>query len=105
MAETKEYAPIWIDPDGNEMLFAGETWVANDEQEAREIGWGGSLVEGVLLGVKFTGRVKCVVNGELPNVRAELSSNGAGGTVYLIAGPMFDEYVKKEAKKCPTQSS
>ena len=82
--------PIF-EKDGNRLFVLAESFLGQDKEEARKIGWGASLVECVLMGMRFTGDVMSIdaPDGKfaIPHRRATL----AGTTCCVIAGPLFDE--------------
>ena len=88
--QKKRVVPIF-EKDGNRLFVLAESFLGQNEDEARQIGWGASLVEAVLMGITFTGDVMPIdaPNGtfQIPHVRATL----AGTTCCVIGGPLFDE--------------
>jgi len=82
--------PIF-EKDGNRLFVLAESFLGQSEEEARQIGLGASLVECVLMGMRFTGDVMSIdaPDGKfaIPHRRATL----AGTTCCVIEGPLFDE--------------
>jgi len=82
--------PIF-EKDGNRLFVLAKSFLGQSEEEARQIGWGASLVECVLMGMTFTGDVLTIdaPDGKfsLPHRRVAL----AGTTCCIISGPLFDE--------------
>ena len=82
--------PIF-EKDGNRLFVLAESFLGQSKEEARKIGWGASLVEAVLMGMKYTGDVMPIdaPDGKfaMPHIQATL----AGTTCCVIEGPLFDE--------------
>lgn len=79
------YVPIF-EKDGNRLFVLCEDFRADNEYDARKIGWGAMLVECVVLGMKFTYEVI-----ELPKIIPNRKAELGGYPVAIISGPMFDE--------------
>lgn len=69
---SKQYAPIF-NKDGDQFLFLGEDWCADNEHDAWKIGIGG-LVECVLLQATFSGKT----------LKFEIDDNGYATMPYPV---------------------
>jgi len=83
---TQKWVPVF-EKDGHELVVLTEDFAGKDAEEAHKIGWGGALVEGVILGMRFTTKVREVDVSNFPHRAAMLG----GVPVALISGPLFDE--------------
>lgn len=81
-AET--WCPVY-EKDGHELIVLHPSFVADNRDEAWEIGMGSMLVECVLWGVKYL-RVQQIDMKNTPHHPADLG----GMPVALIAGPLFE---------------
>lgn len=84
MTEQNVFVPIF-EKDGNKLFVASPDFVAETRDEAMNIGWGGSLVEGILLDMQFTNQVMEVDPKNIPHVAANIGNT----PVAVISGPMF----------------
>ena len=89
------YAPVFVKNDHKFIIPYEGFSTEEDESTAKEIGWGTTLVEGVIYGFKFAGEVITITNEQIPNIPGNLGPMD----VYIIAGPAFDEVrAKAEAE-------
>lgn len=80
------WCPVWKRENGDEVLLMHSNFIAEDRETAFNIGMGGSLVEGILLGLKYD-RVQEFIEGQdLPHLACKLGV----ADVIVIAGPTFD---------------
>lgn len=86
--DTIATVPIF-DKDGNKLFVRSQDFMGDDHEHAMKIGWGASLVECIILGMKFTGDTMEIPE-ELPHIPADLG----GFPVAIISGPQFDAYDK-----------
>jgi hypothetical protein len=86
------HAPIW-EHTGNRLIVPYHDWYGETAEQARQIAMGASLVEGVLLGIKWTGDVMELTDGmKLPHVEATITGHGGvKATVFIISGPLFEK--------------
>jgi len=78
------FAPIF-EKNSDRFILRLEDYIAEDHNGAWEIGWGIALVEGVIMGFKFTSET-IEIEGEVPHVPANLG----GWPVAVLSGPTFD---------------
>lgn len=90
----KQYFVPIFEKDGNRLFILYDDFRADNEYDARQIGWGAMLVECVVLGMKFTHDVMELLE-NIPNRKAELG----GFPVAIISGPMFDERAVLNGRK------
>ena len=77
-------APIF-EKDENRFFVELVDFLGDDHEDAMKIGWGASLVECIVLSMKFTGETM-----EIPEELPHISANLGGFPVALISGPQFD---------------
>lgn len=87
-----QYCPVY-EKEGNRLIVVTEEFVGNDEEQAKQIGWGSMLVECILLGMKYTGDI-INIDGEIPHISANLG----GVPVAIFSGPVFDEHEQSQSE-------
>lgn len=80
------FVPVF-EKEGNRLFVCLEDFVGQTEDEALKIGYGAMLVEGILAGMKFTGKVKEIDPKETPHRKCEI----IGMPVAIISGPLFNQ--------------
>lgn len=99
-----KHCPVWRpakEPDdGKRLIIAASNLFFDDPEEAWQYAWGFSLVEGVLVGLRFTGEVRAIDDQEpLPHVNAELRCGPVKATVWLIAGDELEVALKEAGQE------
>lgn len=84
-ARETTFVPIF-EKDGNKLFLLYESFTANDEDHAFNIGFG-AFVEAFTYDMTFTERVLEVNIKNIPHIKAEIGNM----SVAVISGPMFDE--------------
>ena len=79
------FVPIF-EKDGNKFFIPAEDFVAEDSWDASKIGLGASLVECILLDMKYTGENMEIDPENIPHRKAMLGSIA----VAIIDGPLFE---------------
>ena len=93
---SSQFAPVFETNDGDRVILPfGPDWVADDAGEAVKIGWGGSFIEGIMLGLHYHGETAEIVDGNLPHYQGQIGQFGT--KVCIIGGPMFDKQDKEAA--------
>lgn len=85
------FVPIF-EKDNNRLFILTEEFTAQTRDDAMNIGWGSSLVEAVILQMKFTNEVQEINPRYTPHAKATI----ANIPVAIISGPLFDVLVKQE---------
>ncbi len=83
---SKVFVPIFK-KDENELFICTEDFIGETHYDAMKIGWGTSLVEGVLLKMEFTNEVREIDPKNTPHVKANIMNM----PVAVISGPLFEE--------------
>lgn len=93
MRETKTWAPVFEDTQGNQLVLTNGAYWAASEEEAERIKTGCMLVECILLRLKVVGVREFRSDVETPNVEAYLPNRGGHMPVLVavISGPLLDE--------------
>ena len=81
----KTFVPVF-EKDDNRLFVTLEDFIAHTESEAMKIGYGAMFVEGLVLGMRFTGEVIEIDTKSVVHVCATLGAL----PVAIIGGPLFD---------------